>query len=459
MLGIVIEVNDQELELNFNLLKVGEQNQWKGSIEEEDLVLIPENEGSFDISTIYVNPVVKTSLSIIYERFLNSYTQYQEQLSVGLEPANEDDSKSDLVPYNPDEIKVRREGFSIFEINRMIVEQRDVDLNPEFQRNLVWDNARKSSLIESILLGIPIPVFYFSESKSGVYHVVDGLQRLSTVVQYLNNDFSLKKLEHLKECEGMYYKEDINKPKTIKKSLERKYTRRLENAQLIVNIIEAASPQKVKYDIFKRLNTGGRPLNQQEVRNCIAEQKVRGYLKELATSNEFLQATGESVSDIRMDAQELVLRFTGFKLEREGAISYSGDMNSFLDDVLDEINGFNILKIESYKKEFLKSMRINYHLFGRYCFRKILSEHLKDGARKQNINKALFVTWSVEVLSLNEDKIKKLVPFEAFAYDLAKALDKKGKYYTILTTGTSDKQNLKDAADFTRKLLKENITV
>ncbi|MEO8712133.1 MAG: DUF262 domain-containing protein [Parafilimonas sp.] len=459
MIKITVDIDRSEVDAVFLDVKKGNEQYWIADcgIRGEGVSIKIVN-GLPDETTMELSSGISTPKVIVFERFFDAYNKYIEQLNAGFEPTQDNEADSTQPqPYNPDDIKVRRENFSVFEVNRMMTEQDDIDLNPDFQRNLVWDNTRKSALIESILLGIPIPVFYFAESKSGKYHVVDGLQRLSTIKQFLNNEFFLKKLEHLdKDCNGKYYKEDVDNRKTKGKSLERKHSRRLENAQLIVNIIESASPQKVKYDIFKRINTGGRPLNNQEVRNCIASNEVRQFLKTSAHSIEFMDATGGSVSDNRMDAQELVLRFTGFKLEKENKIIYTGDMNSFLDDVLDIINEFGNDKLENYKKVFLKALRINYHLFGDYCFRKCLSEHLLPGARKQSINKALFVSWMTEVLAIDEKVIQKKVEFGSFATKLAKLLDKKGKYYTILTTGTSDTQNLKDASQFAKDLLIQN---
>ncbi len=460
MLKIFIEIGGQEIEVSFQKTIKSNQITWVGDcMVPDEVIIINESDGLLDERSLNVSLGVSTASVVIYERLLSAFNNYHEEVSAGFEPTVENINDSlTPQPYNPDDIKVRREGFSVFEINRMMTEQNDIDLNPDFQRNLVWDNSRKSALIESILLGIPIPVFYFAESKSGKYHVVDGLQRLSTIKQFFNNEFALKKLEHLKEdCNGKYYKEEENLDGKKKlKALDRKHTRRLENAQLIVNVIEFASPQKVKYDIFKRLNTGGRPLNKQEVRNCIASDAVRKFLKNAAQSPEFLLATGESVNDNRMDAQELVLRFIGFKLEKEGKIIYTGDMNSFLDDVMDIINEYDTSKLVIYASEFINGLKVNYHLFGEFCFRKCLSEHLKPGARKQFINKALFVSWMMEAYTLDYKMLQNKVSFGSFSEKIAQELDSKGKYYTILTTGTSDKQNMKDAALFAKELLSKN---
>ncbi|MBF4493188.1 DUF262 domain-containing protein [Flavobacterium sp. MR2016-29] len=460
MLNIYVEIDGQEQEVKF--FKNENLKTWIADcLIPDEFITIDEIDGTLEETTLSMSIGISTPKIIVYERILDSFIDYKEDMAVGFEPTDENLSNENLIePYNPDDIKVRREGFSVFEVNRMMISKDgDIDLNPDFQRNLVWDNTRKSALIESILLGIPIPVFYFAETKSGNYNVVDGLQRLSTIKQYLNNEFYLKKLEHLGEdCNNRYYMkpEDDSEFKPKRKYLDRKYTRRLENAQLIVNVIEHASPQKVKYDIFKRLNTGGRPLNKQEVRNCIATKEVRKFLKASVLSEEFLKATGESVNDNRMDAQELVLRFTGFRAEREGRLVYGGDMNSFLDSTMDLINDFSELELERYKLEFINSLKINYHLFGEFCFRKCLTEHLITGARKQFINKALFVTWSMINFDNEYEKIKQSFGFGEFSKILAEELDQKGKYYTILTTGTSDKNNLKDAITIGRNLLLQN---
>jgi hypothetical protein len=452
MIKIFAELENQEVEITFAKNK-------KDWIAKDDklnkLISIKESEGFIDEKSLYVASNITTSKIVIYERFLSAFNEYSEEVNAGFEALDETNTTQTILkPYDPDDIKVRRETFSVYEVNRMITEKNDIDLNPDFQRNLVWDNIRKSALIESILLGIPIPVFYFAESKTGQYHVVDGLQRLSTIKQFFNNDFALKKLEYLKDdCEGKYYNNDL---KTKGRVLDRKHTRRLENAQLIVNVIEFTSPQKVKYDIFKRLNTGGKPLNKQEVRNCIASKEVRKFLRDSAHSIEFSEATSASISDNRMDAQELVLRFIGFRLEQQGLVSYTGDMNSFLDSVMDIINEFNEIRLESYKSDFINGLKINYHLFGEFCFRKCLTVHLKKGAKRPFINKALFLSWMMETYFLDYLVLKSKINFGEFSKIIAIELDKKEKYYTILTTGTSDKQNVRDASSLARNLLLTN---
>jgi uncharacterized protein with ParB-like and HNH nuclease domain len=460
MIQIPVEIDGQELPLDFEFFEGAKGNYWFGNSPVPDEgVTIPIINDKPDFNRMSVSLGIATPKIIIFNRFLNAISDLQTEIEKGFEPTEnleEDVSQSSLYVYDADQIKVRRDTYSVFEIYRMLKneEHEDIDLNPEFQRNFVWDNTRKSQLIESILLGIPIPVFYFSESKEGSYHVIDGLQRLTTIKMFMDGEFALKGLEYLKDCEGQFFSEDNIRQST--KILNRKYTRRIENAQFVINIIEATSPDKVKYDIFKRLNTGGRPLNRQEVRNCMAKSHIRKYLRDCAHSNQFLIATDGSINDIRMDAQEMVLRFTGFYLERKGIVRYYGEMNSFLDLILEEINKMNEDVLKTILNDFLTSMAICYHLFGRYCFRKCLTENLEPNAKKQFINKSLFVTFSIEVLDVRWKNPFK-VNFGSFAKILAKELDKRGRYFEILTTGTSDKLNLLESFEYAKRLLHENI--
>lgn len=403
--------------------------------------------------------------SILLERLGDALRSLREVELTGVEVTEtEEISTQDfdqiLDPYNPDDIKVKPAQFPVFQIFDMI-KKEDIDLNPDFQRHLVWNMKQKSRLIESTLLGIPLPVFYFSQDKDGVFHVVDGLQRLTTIRDFMDNKFFLRNLEHLKMCEGRYFLADGSV--TENKALERRFQRRIEQTQLIVNIIESSSPPKVKYDIFKRINEGGKPLNQQEIRNSLAKPSTRKLLRDLAYSDEFIKATGgnstkkeSGVSDQRMGAQELVLRFAGFYLLKQGKSTYQGDMNSFLDDTLDKLNAMSEQEYGRIREHFLRAMDNCYHLFGQYCFRKCLSPHLKSNAPKQLVNKSIFTTWSVSTSSLNSSKIKKM-KFEDFSKTLAKELDKKEEYYISVSYKTNDRLYLEKAFGITEQLIKENL--
>lgn len=246
---------------------------------------------------------------------------------------SEGNSTETFNPYDPKLIRVDTKTFSIGQIYTMI-NDGDIDLSPDFQRGFVWtDITRKSRLIESLLLRIPLPVFYFAQDEEGLFQVVDGVQRLTVIKSFLNNEFKLKNLEYLSECEGQWYK---NKALSKELSLSGMFSRRIEQTQLYINVIDPQTPGKVKYDIFKRINTGGKALNNQEIRNCLANRRTREFLHSLSRSDEFIKATRGSVSPVRMADEELILRFIAFYLIDTG-LSDSQEYKGGMDELLDEI--------------------------------------------------------------------------------------------------------------------------
>ncbi len=383
------------------------------------------------ITDLQVHEDIDTEPGIILERLLNEFREFHETQQMGFD-REEQESNNILKPYDPEDIRVRPAVYSAFQVNMDITKGR-IDLNTDFQRNFVWSDAQKSLLIESMLLKIPLPAFYFAEDKKGRQQVIDGLQRLTVISQFLNNQFKLKKLQYLHHLEGKYFSPDPEKRIKPEQALEEPYDSRIEGTQLNVNIIEASSPLRVKYDIFYRINTGGRPLNRQEIRNCFATEKIRALLKRMASDQRFKLATAFSVNDTRMDAQELALRFCGFYFYRE---LYSGEMNGFLDEVLDRLNDVSDQKLLEVEAKYYVSLTNSYHLFGDYAFRKVLPEHLEPFARKQFLNKAMFMAWT-SILSHYEPGY--IESYQYMTDFLARELSENIDLFNALTTGTTDR--------------------
>lgn len=356
----------------------------------------------------------------------------------------------ELNPYDPEKIKVRTDKIPVTLISQMI-DDNEIDLNPDFQRNLVWDNFQKSRLIESILLRIPLPMFYFAEDKEGKLSVVDGLQRITTIKEFMDNKFPLRKLQYLKEsCDGKYYE-----TKGRKKGIDSKYYRWFNLTNLSANIIDPSSPFKVKYDIFRRINTGGRPLNNQEIRNCLTGQGLRDVLKEMTTLSEFKSATDFSIKSKRMDDQEIALRFLLFlpMVEKNGNIDeYNGYMDPSLDELTEKHIKTNPLELHPYILKFSNAMRNAEYLIGsKYAFRKILPKDTEPDAYKQLINKALFVCTSILLAEYSPSKIAKSYPKQLLLKPIAEKIQSDRELLYFLSYGTNGRNNLM----YTFKVLKE----
>src|SRR5208337_4879790 len=173
--------------------------------------------------------------------------------------------------FDASKIKVDREPMSVFQVLRKI-SLHEIILNPGFQRNLVWDPIRRSRLIESALLRIPLPAFYFDGVDANRWVVIDGLQRLSTLQDFVaKKNFSLQGLEYLtKSAGGKKFDQ-----------LPRGMQRDLEETQITLFIIRPDTPPEVKFTIFYRINTGGMVLTAQEIRHALFQGQATTLLKDL----------------------------------------------------------------------------------------------------------------------------------------------------------------------------------
>jgi len=375
----------------------------------------------------------------------------------GADTFNESDT-TDINPYDPDKIKVRSDKIALSILSKMI-DNESIDLNPDFQRNLVWNSFQKSRLIESVLLRIPLPMFYFSEDNEGNLSVVDGLQRISTIKEFMENGFPLKHLQYLNDtCEGRYYETKGNK-----KGLDTKYLKWFDLTSISANIIDPSSPPKVKYDIFRRINTGGRPLNNQEIRNCLMGKGLRDALKSMASSEEFKSATDKSIKSTRMEDQEIALRFLFFYelLEKKKNIDeYSG----YMDLVLDEYTDMNIKSssqyFEKYIQKFLNAMKNAEYLIGsRYSFRKIQNKDIQPDSHKQLINKALFVCCSVLLADYDTVLVAANNNENSLTNLIADKIETDRQLFYYLSYGTNGKANLIYTFNVLNELFKKNLAI
>jgi uncharacterized protein DUF262 len=256
--------------------------------------------------------------------------------------------------YPIDTLLIRNENRTVHDVLRRAAKGSFV-MDPDFQRDFIWPEDKQSKLIESVLMRIPLPVFYLAEDREGRMIVVDGLQRLSTFQRFLNNDLRLKLPDQ----------PELDKKKF--KNLSAKLQNRVEDCNLILYIIDARVPERARLDIFERVN-GGIPLSRQQMRNCLYMGQATRFLKVEATSEVFLEATGRSLNAKTMRDREFVNRFCAFQLlDHE---EYRGDMDDFLAVALRQMNLLTEDRLTSLATEFRRGLENNYHVFGRHAFRK-----------------------------------------------------------------------------------------
>lgn len=347
----------------------------------------------------------------------------------------------EIKPYDPDKIKVRSDKIAVSILSKMI-DSGSLDLSPDFQRNLVWTNNQKSRLIESILLRIPLPMFYFSEDEEGNLSVVDGLQRISAIKEFMDNKFPLKGLQYLQDtCGGRYYESKVKK-----QGLEPKYLKWFDLTSISANIIDPSSPSKVKYDIFRRINTGGKPLNNQEIRNCLMSKELRDVLKTMAGLPEFKSATNNSIKSIRLEDQEVALRFLNFyELYQEtgGIDGYNGNMENTLDEYTEKHSKKKIDYFEKSISKFSNAMKNAEYLIGKkYAFRKIQLKDILPKSYKQLINKALFVCSSILLAEYDHEEIRNKNKKGCMTELIATKIDSDSTLLNYLSYGTNGRANL-----------------
>ena len=310
----------------------------------------------------------------------------------GLEIEQEDSSEIKK-PFDPEKIKVRTVPLLVEQLVARI-KYKEIDLAPDFQRMPgIWGAERRSRLIESFLLRIPIPVFYVAADQKEIWSVVDGLQRTSTINEYVTGCFSLTKLEYLTKFNGFFY-EDL--PRTMQ--------RRINETQLVVNVIEPGTPEEVMFNIFRRINTGGITLNGQEIRHALHPGPVRTYLKELTETEEFLKATGGSIKTARMADRECVLRFLAFYIEPWERY-YANNLDGYLGITMKKINEMDPCRLDDLQESFKRAMKAALDIFGRNAFRK----QYRRNDRRRPVSKALFEAWGVGFARRSDKEIEILV--------------------------------------------------
>ncbi|MCT7993182.1 DUF262 domain-containing protein [Laspinema olomoucense] len=319
----------------------------------------------------------------------------QQFIEPDVEIEEEEDTTNE--PFDPTKIRVETRPMTI-DLVLSRINHDELDLAPDFQREEgIWKEDVKSRLIESILIRIPLPAFYMDATNDDKWLVIDGLQRLSAIKEFIiDKTLKLEGLEYLKDIEGKKYDE-----------LPRNYQRRIGETVLTLYVIEEGTPPEVKYNIFKRINTGGLPLSPQELRHALNPGKATKLLAKLADFPEFKKVInlGDSKKARRHD-HEFILGFLAYTIKGYKAYPMKEGRDTFLNNTLSLLNTMTDAEIKTIEDKFKKVMINAFEIFGWQAFRKIDPE---NPDRKLPLNKSLFEAWSTCIGNLSDEQIEILI--------------------------------------------------
>ena len=358
-------------------------------------------------------------------------------------------------PWDPSKIRITTKAFSLRDVVDQI-RDGDIDLAPDFQREYVWKDRQRTRLVESILLGIPLPAFYFNQSADGKYQVVDGVQRLSTIALFMDDQHALHvaDLEYLHDLDHQTYSE-----------LPPAALRRFRSTQIVVHVIEPQTPDELKYDIFNRVNTLGSPLSPQEIRHAMSKPRSRNFIARLAESHLFDDATeghfwrrdketGLRVRDSgRMTNRELALRFCAFRDFSETEYRTFASLDSYLIEFTRRLDGvsdtssFSDQQLRRLESDFNVAMANAKAILGRAAFRRWPI----GAARRGPINRAVFEAQANALADFDADE---LLPYAENIQEHFRLAFDNEVYLRAVTVGTGDVNAVSNRLTMTREVLR-----
>ncbi|OFX28421.1 MAG: hypothetical protein A2X08_15345 [Bacteroidetes bacterium GWA2_32_17] len=376
-----------------------------------------------------------------------------------IEPEKGNENVQNEIPFNPNEISINIIPRTIGQLVEKLEDNQI--LIPKFQRipNL-WDIKKKSRFIESLMLNLPIPLFYFDENSDdkNIWSVIDGLQRMSTLEHFIlsgkneklvsisgkKNSFRLEKLEFKTEFNGCSWED-----------LPRDMQRRINSNQVTINLIGRGTPEQVKFNIYSRINQGGIELKPQEIRTALFQGYRIEFIEKFVTNDteygkSFLKATDNCVPTKRQEDFDFVTRFLSFYLV--GYKNYEPDMDSFLTKGTKEIP-----RSESQQQQILNSfkiaMNLAFEIFEKETFRKF--KH--DKKFRNPLNKALFEIISVYFAKLSDAERNILLKNRKQFIENFYNLHNDTKFFAAITSGTATKESVFKRHEEFQKILDQII--
>lgn len=356
----------------------------------------------------------------------------------------------ELIPetFIPAEVNISQKPVNIYNLMERL-ENDEINLTPSFQRKgNLWSLEQQSRLIESLMLKIPIPAFYFNATDENNWVVIDGLQRLTAFLNFLVGiPDETKKTRIKKKFVGLQYLRDFNEHTFDE--LPRQYERRIKETAVIAYTVEKGTPDEIVFNIFQRINTGGIVLNDQEIRQALYQGKSTELIEYLANCKEFLEATQNAVRTKRMLDREYVTRFLAFT-EVDYRVEYTGNIDSYLIKTMKLVNNYSDQEIDRVEKNFKRIMEYCTKIFGKFAFRK----YNKKG-RRGPVNKAIFELWAVCFHALTDKQLKQIVNSREEFLTRFSDLQQNTEFVTALKAG--DRYSVVRRIDMARNMVKEFI--
>lgn len=334
-------------------------------------------------------------------------------------------------PFDPRQVDIDSKPMVISNIVERL-KCDEIVLDPDFQRNSnLWNKRQQSRLIESLLICIPLPVFYFDMTEEDKLIVVDGVQRLCAIRNFMAKDpndqslLELQDLEYLKELEGKsFYKLPTNLQRRLKEQIIQTY------------VIKPGTPDKVRNSIFERINTGGLVLTPAEIKNSVYRGRASSFVKKLAESSEFVEATNRKINPERMLDREFVNRFLAFYLL--GIENYHENLEDYLNDVLILLKYDEKIDLNKIEKRFKQAMNVSKQLFGEHAFKKKMIN-----GKYGRINKPLFEAVTVQLAKLSEDSARKVIENKNSIIEKYSELFDDEMFIRVITNGTASLESVK----------------
>jgi hypothetical protein len=318
-------------------------------------------------------------------------------------------------------ISIEKLDRSVFELHRSY-ERGLLVIDPEWQRRFVWDRRRASRLIESLLINIPIPVIYLAANDQKKYEVIDGLQRLTSIFDFLENKYALL---------GLEFKTELSK--CLFKDLPREVQNTIENAHLQTFELAANTPKDMMFLIFERLNTGGVALNDMEIRNCLYRGPLNNLFKELAQNEDFKRSVNQKGIERRMDDRMLVMRFLAFYQMTHSKAKHG--LKAFFNEFITTYRYPSEDKLREFRETFREAMRACYTVFGNKAFRLRKGKGKDSSGWALRINAAVFQVISVCFTEYDRGEITRSADSISEAYADMVATDQRWMEAVSSSTG------------------------